>query len=412
MDAVTIEKSYFETLMRRAQFHTNGIDYSTPESSDTVTIPKLEHDSLLESARQLANLRRNLFRGGALEATLAILMQDESNLEVHEEPDTDQANKAQNRFTTSRELHSQRDGSRNYTYGQNSVYTPRNPNMRASNASYHDHNGNEDYAFSPDGGEYENFDGESVNHDFQPRPGRPQYVKHAKRSLLLANLPESVTHSDITDVVRGGMLLDIYLRSHERTATVSFLEETDAQKFFQHVKRHDLYIKCKRVVIRWADRQFILPSHVANKVSIGATRNLIIRNRTPRHTEDSIRNDLEHIHNLVVIKIAFMGQNIYVSTNSVHNSMFARTCLMSRVLYKGSKIDWDVDECAKPLVTPERPHSKVVAVQKKETSLMNRFQLLNMDTTGDGSSDTNDGDDDDGSGIILPSTVIPSTKAM
>jgi len=82
--------------------------------------------------------------------------------------------------------------------------------------------------------------------------------------------------------------------------------------------------------LKWSDRQFTLSGHVASKLGIGATRNLIIRRCDPNITEDMIRDDLEHIHNLVVIKVKFSGSSCYVSTNSVHNAMFARTCLMSR----------------------------------------------------------------------------------
>lgn len=39
--------------------------------------------------------------------------------------------------------------------------------------------------------------------------GRPTYEKFAQRSILLSNLPEGVTHADIVEVVRGGMLLDM-----------------------------------------------------------------------------------------------------------------------------------------------------------------------------------------------------------
>lgn len=67
---------------------------------------------------------------------------------------------------------------------------------------------------------------------------------------------------------------------------------------------------------------------MANKIGIGATRNLVIRNASSRHTEEAIRNDLEHIHNLVVIGVTFRGQNVHINTNSVHNAMFARTCMM------------------------------------------------------------------------------------
>ncbi len=85
-----------------------------------------------------------------------------------------------------------------------------------------------------------------------------------------------------------------------------------------------------QVEIRWNERQFILPGHVANKISIGATRNLVIHNCNPKHTEELIRDDLEHIHNLVVFNVTFKGKSCYISTNSVHNAMFARTCMMSR----------------------------------------------------------------------------------
>lgn len=86
-----------------------------------------------------------------------------------------------------------------------------------------------------------------------------------------------------------------------------------------------------QVNVRWADRQFILPDHLSRKIAGGATRNLIIVNRTALHTAKSIRDDLEHIHNLVVVNIRFEGKNAYIATNSVHNAMFVRTCIMSRM---------------------------------------------------------------------------------
>lgn len=76
---------------------------------------------------------------------------------------------------------------------------------------------------------------------------RPYYERQCARSLLLCNLAEGTTHLDITESTRGGQLLDIYLRPYERTATVSFVQATDARTFFDHVRRHDLYIRQKRV---------------------------------------------------------------------------------------------------------------------------------------------------------------------
>lgn len=86
-----------------------------------------------------------------------------------------------------------------------------------------------------------------------------------------------------------------------------------------------------QVNIRWSDRQYILPAHVAHKISAGATRNLAIRRCDPKHTEESLRDDLEHIHNLVVIRVTFVGSTCFISTNSVNSAMFARTCMMSRL---------------------------------------------------------------------------------
>jgi len=215
---------------------------------------------------------------------------------------------------------------------------------------------------------------------------RPQFDRQCTRTVQLLNLPEGATHGDITAVVRGGLLLDIFLRTHDRSATVSFLRAIEARAFFDHVKRHDLYIKNKRVEVRWNDRQFILPGHVANKIGIGASRNIAIRRYDPRLTEETIREDLEHIHNLVVIKVSFLGGSCYISTNSVHNAIFARTCMMSRLRYKGSRIGWDVDECAQPFdpIPVARLKKEAQPSRKLPTAMANRFHLLNLDDEDEG----------------------------
>lgn len=150
-----------------------------------------------------------------------------------------------------------------YTFGRNANYTPRSdfrPRENNINGNYNGHhngngNGNgfhnhshtnDEYGFMADGADGF-YDEGSGNTDSQPRRQRQQFDKFAKRTVLLTNLPENTNHADLADAVRGGMLLDLYLRTHDRTASISFLEEGAAQDFFSHVKRYDLYIKGKRV---------------------------------------------------------------------------------------------------------------------------------------------------------------------
>ena len=63
----------------------------------------------------------------------------------------------------------------------------------------------------------------------------------------MKNISDRAKHQDIIDVVRGGLVLDIYLRSHERSASISFVEGSAAQEFMKHVKRNDIYVHGKRV---------------------------------------------------------------------------------------------------------------------------------------------------------------------
>ncbi|KAF4976810.1 hypothetical protein FDECE_18430 [Fusarium decemcellulare] len=242
------------------------------------------------------------------------------------------------------------------------------------------------------------------NHHCEPYGGVGQFEpnrrlqRFAQRSVQLVNLAAGVTHGNIAAAVRGGMILDIYLRAKEHTATVSFAYEEDAAAFLDHSREHGLYVKNSQALVKWSDQQFILAGHVAYTIGKGATRNLIIRRRDPNHTEQSIRTDLDHIHNLHVIKVEFLKDDCFISMNSVHNAIVARTCLMSRVEYKGSRFEWATDECAQPLRSPPirketqtpttrlKPKSEPVSAPSMSTSFMaNRFQLL----------DLTDNDDDD-----------------
>jgi hypothetical protein len=67
---------------------------------------------------------------------------------------------------------------------------------------------------------------------------------HDQRTVLIANLPERTTHKDLAGIIRGGRLLDLFVRN-DRTATVSFVE--GAADFLTYAKRTDIYLHTKRV---------------------------------------------------------------------------------------------------------------------------------------------------------------------
>ncbi|EFW98880.1 hypothetical protein CMQ_4732 [Grosmannia clavigera kw1407] len=226
----------------------------------------------------------------------------------------------------------------------------------------------------------------------------PVLERNCRRTIRVMNMPVGTAHAALVAVIRGGPVLDIYIRTHDHSAMISFLYPADATAFFDHVQKTGLYIEQKRVNVCWAERQFTLPGDVAHKIRNGATRNLVIRRCNPSVTEEMLREDLDHIHNIVILKVEFTKGSCYISTNSVHNALFARTCMISRSKFKGSKIEWYPDECAQPLesfhqnVQPSSKPKKVAVTTKKLAmpKVANRFQLLDLANGDDENSEYDD----------------------
>jgi hypothetical protein len=103
-------------------------------------------------------------------------------------------------------------------------------------------------------------------------------------------------------------------------------------------------------------------------------------------TADQIRDHLDHIHHLFVVDISFRNGDAYVSTNSIHNALFARTCMMSRTAYKGSRVEHYPDECAAPLPQLTKKHYSAPTASVKSKSVTNVYALL--DTGSDLGSDS------------------------
>lgn len=126
----------------------------------------------------------------------------------------------------------------------------------------------------------------------------------------------------------------------------------------------------------------------------------------PSITEDLIRKDLDHIHNLIVISVTFKNGRAYIATNSIHNALFARSCMMSRRTYKGLHIGFDADECAGPLATTTTTMPKTMPKKlslpspNKPSSRPNRFQVLSFggsegEAEDEAEDDTEDEDETD-----------------
>jgi hypothetical protein len=110
-------------------------------------------------------------------------------------------------------------------------------------------------------------------------------------------------------------------------------------------------------------------------------------------TEQRIREDMEHISHLVIIDIKFRKADAYIYTNSIGYATFARTCMMSRVEYKGCKVWFFDDEC--DVALPQRmaksfvPPSMAAKQKSQKPVLPNRFGLLNAEGTEAGSDEEN-----------------------
>lgn len=192
----------------------------------------------------------------------------------------------------------------------------------------------------------------------------------------------------------------MYFRTgRDISANVAFVEGSAAKAFLDHVKRNDLYINGRRIEVAWNERQFVLQGHVAGRIANNsATRNLRISHISPQITAEKIRDDLEHIHNLVMVDLKFdVDGSALVSLNSVMAAFFAKQCLSSRLEYKGgTKIGFFPDECDRPLpATKPRFNSGSLPrglVKKASVATLNPFQALNM---GNGSTDDSESDESD-----------------
>ena len=71
-----------------------------------------------------------------------------------------------------------------------------------------------------------------------------------RRSVILRGILERTTLKDLTDVIRGGQVLNLFIRPRARTAVVTFVEATAAETFFNYARHSYMFILGKRVSLQ------------------------------------------------------------------------------------------------------------------------------------------------------------------
>ncbi|KAL2836186.1 hypothetical protein BJX68DRAFT_42242 [Aspergillus pseudodeflectus] len=347
---------------RNLRFRLSRPSANKLSTSNTVTISTAEYRRLVDTAFHFAKLKESLLSGGLSQQTLDLIIHGEPQ----PSPDVRQNGKEHPTRNQASPAHSYQDAPTGETQPGNTILSSELDEDEDTLTDSRSDDRDDDY-------------GESSRSTESSSPRAEQ------RTVLIRGLPDRTTHRDIVDSVKGGAILHIYLWARDHTASVSFVEEAGAQNFLDHTRAYGFYVAEKRVEVLWNDRQFYLPPFVRAKIINGATRNLVIYNADPNITEGLIRRDLDHIHNLIVISVKSKHGNVYIQTNSVHNALFARSCMMSRLTYKGMKIAFSHDECAEPLAKiPTDPKRETSAAPvKKSAPLPNRFHLLSIEGSED-----------------------------
>ncbi|KAI0881863.1 uncharacterized protein GGS22DRAFT_170930 [Annulohypoxylon maeteangense] len=332
---IKIEKSILENLVRRTDVRfTNGY----PKLDSVICLPENEYEGFLQIQEQYANLVHNLLASGISSEKVWNLAKSTTKTTSRPPPGISDAPLSSTTLISPREtnlLRSHHAGTSDTKYNKVDPPCPTNTDSRREwritssksasiigpKKSDHGHSGN-------------------------------TYPLQPKRSIILEGLPASATCWDVTSAVRGGALVEFTMVAAKRMAIVSFVSHDNAACFFEHSKKRGLYVNNIEVSLKWADKQFIVSPFISNKAEFGATRNLVVRACRSHIKESRIRQDLEHINRLVIIKIEFIDSDCHIKTNSIQLALYAKTCMMSRSEYHGFLIGWDADECDQPLTTP------------------------------------------------------------
>ncbi|PWW75527.1 hypothetical protein C7212DRAFT_198100 [Tuber magnatum] len=399
-DTVTIDKTYFETLLRKANVHGGESDHDG--NTDVVTVARDYLEDLVKTEKEYKALRTALIRGGVTVGNLELLINAGlDRTDVHDPSERNGHGDPQPLPTPSE------NGGVSLNYDQLSSsavqsYPTTSSTSFRTRPQHHTSQPSHGYTCSglgrdgyrePD--DYAGSDGTERQDTSGPKRGGVggggngcRDGSAGNRTLFFSRLPEKVTYSSFLEAIRGGMVVDAWMKPGDHCGSISFLHPQSAEAFYRYAKKNDVYIDGRRVNVEWREqaRQFVVLPNILRQIHSGATRNLHLRNVPSTLTETRLRDDLDHIANLSIEKIVFdkARNSVQVNLNSVCVACFARTCLKSRAYYKGTKIEFGADECAKSLPDFKTYRPKQEPKAKPERKISNRFDALALEGGEDG----------------------------
>lgn len=125
------------------------------------------------------------------------------------------------------------------------------PNQYTSHSSQVPHsngNGHSLYQGTEDPGDES--DGTTKQDAQEPRRGGGNEYNDqigGNRTLFFTRLPEKTTYASFLEVVRGGAVVDAWMKPSDRCASISFLHPQSAEAFYKYAKKNDLYVDGRRV---------------------------------------------------------------------------------------------------------------------------------------------------------------------
>lgn len=122
------------------------------------------------------------------------------------------------------------------------------PSQYTNHSSQFSHTNGNGHAHYEEMGDGEESDGTTKDIQGRRRGGNEYNDQTGgNRTLFFTRLPEKATYASFLEVVRGGAVVDVWMKPSDRCASISFLNPQSAEAFYRYAKKNDLYVDGRRV---------------------------------------------------------------------------------------------------------------------------------------------------------------------